>query len=66
MNNRSDKRSLPRSVVRHVGTEVALWEGGRDAPTVATVAAEAGCDEAGVELALEILAGVTGYALRRP
>ena len=58
--------SLPRSVVRHVGMEVALWEGGRGAPTVAAVAAEAGLNEASVELALEILAGVTGYALRRP
>ena len=58
--------SLPRSVVRHVGFEVALWEGGRGDPTVAAVAAEAGLTPASVELALEILADVTGYALRRP
>ena len=51
--------SLPRAVVRHVGMEVALWEGGRGDPTVSAVAREAGLDEASVELALEILAGVT-------
>jgi hypothetical protein len=49
-----------------VGFEVALWEGGRGDPTVAAVAAEAGLTPASVELALEILADVTGYALRRP
>ena len=58
----------------HEGIEAGLlqdavqpfWEGGRGAPTVAAVAEEAGLNEASVELALEILAGVTGYALRRP
>ena len=56
--------SLPRSVVRHIGMEVALWEGGRGAPTVAAVAVEAGLDERTVEVALEILAEITGYPLR--
>ena len=50
--------SLPRSVVRHVGMEVALCNSRAD-PTAASVAAEAGLDERTVELALEILAGIT-------
>ena len=51
-------------MVRHIGMEVALWEGGRGAPTVAALAVEAGLDERTVEVALEILAEVTGYPLR--
>ncbi len=57
--------SLPRSVVRHVGMEVALCDSAA-APTAASVAAEAGLDEPTVELALEILAGITGTRLPPP
>ena len=57
--------SLPRAVVRHVGMEVALWEGPRGEPTVPAVARDAGLDEATVELALEILDGLT-QGERRP
>ena len=54
-----------RSVVRHVGMEVALCNSRAD-PTAASVAAEAGLDERTVELALEILAGVQVTETRLP
>ena len=54
---------VPRAVVRHVALEVALWEGGRDGPTVAEVARESGLDAASVRAALEVLARLTGYPL---
>ena len=41
--------------MRLVALEVALWEGGRQPPTAAELAAEAGLELSTVERALEVL-----------
>ena len=47
--------AVPRFAVRLVALEVALWEGGRQPPTAAELAAEAGLELSTVERALEVL-----------
>ena len=47
--------AVPRFAVRLVALEAALWEGGREPPTAAELAAEAGLELSTVDRALEIL-----------
>ena len=47
--------AVPRFAVRLVALEAALWEGGRQPPTAAELAAEAGLELATVDRALEVL-----------
>lgn len=46
---------VPRSAVRLVALEAAIWEGGRGAPTAEELARESGLSESTVDLALEVL-----------
>ena len=48
-------RPVPRSAVRLVALEAAVWEGGRGAPTAEELARESGLPESTVDLALEVL-----------
>ena len=52
---------VPRAAVRHVALEVALWEGGRNDPTAAELAKEAGLELSTTKAALVILARLTGH-----
>ena len=47
--------AVPRFAVRLVALEAALWEGGREPPTAAELAAEAGLELSVVDRALEVL-----------
>ena len=47
--------AVPRFAVRHVALEAALWEGGREPPTAAELADEAGLELSTVDRALEAL-----------
>ena len=46
---------VPRFAVRLVALEAALWEGGREAPTAAELAEEAGLELSTVDRALKVL-----------
>ncbi len=47
--------AVPRFAVRLVALEAALWEGSREPPTAAELAAEAGLELSTVDRALEVL-----------
>ena len=56
---------VPRFAVRLVALEAALWEGGREPPTAAELAEEAGLELSIVDRALQILgARIAEYVAR--